>query len=131
MPKTPYVVRQKDLWKITFQSLSKQMKRIVHDKVWNHIRHKPYSYKYLSLELEGLRSFKFKSGDRIIYAICEECRKNGFESVNNCLDCEEIADNTIMLFVFGSRDVYQKLGRKRRKAWKRAKRKKKSKLRRH
>lgn len=131
MPKMPYVVRQKDSWEITTQGLPKHMKGIVHDKVWNHIRHKPYSYEYLSLELEGLRSFKFQSGDRIIFAICEECRKNGFESVNNCPDCEEIAGNTIMLFVFGSHDIYERLGRKRRKEWKKAKRKKKSKLRRH
>jgi len=125
------VVRQKDSWGKTTQGLSQPVKGIVHDKVWNHIRHKPYSYEYLSLELEGLRSFKFPSGDRIIFAICKECRKNGFVSVNNCPECKEIADNTIMLFVFGSHDIYTSLGRKRKKEWKRAKRKKKSKLRRH
>lgn len=131
MPKTPYEVRQKDSWKETTLGLSKQMKGIVHDKVWNHIRHKPHNYEYLRLELEGLRSFQFPSGDRIIFAICEECRKKGFESVNECPECEEIADKTVMLFVFGSHDIYEKFGRKRKKLWKREKRKKKSKLRRH
>jgi len=131
MPKTPYEVRQKPTWEITTQSLPKQMREIIHDKVWNHIRHQPYNYEYLGLELEGLRSFKFQSGDRIIYAMCKECRKNGFESVNACPECNEIADETVMLFVFGGHDVYKKLGRKRKKLWKRAKRKMKSKLRRH
>ena len=131
MPKKPYVVRQKDSWKETTQGLSKQMRGIIDDKVLNHIRHKPYTYENLKLELEGLRSFQFPSGDRIIFAICGECRKKGCESVNGCPECEEIADETVMLFVFGGHDIYEKFGRKRRKLWKREKRKKKSKLRRH
>ena len=125
MPKISYVVRQRDLWEITTQGLSQRMKRIVNDKVLNHIKPKPYDSEYLRLELEGLRSYtKMKLGNRIIFAICEECRKNGFESANNCPDCKEIPDNTIMLFAFGGHDIYDWLGRKRKKAWKKAKKKK-------
>lgn len=114
------------MWKVTTSDLSKKMKKIVNDKVLNHIKSNPYDSEYLELELEGLRSYnKLKTDNRIIFAICEECRKNGFESANGCPDCEEIEDNTIMLFAFGGHDIYASLSRKRRKLWKKAKKKKK------
>jgi Txe/YoeB family toxin of Txe-Axe toxin-antitoxin module len=133
MPKTEYVLRQRDdLWTETTQGLSLRMKKIVDDKVRNHIRPNPYDSEPLHFELEGLWSYnKMKSDNRIVFAICEDCRKREFESVNNCLDCEKIADNTIMLFAFGGHDIYTWLGRKRKKAWKKAKKKKKVKLRGH
>lgn len=130
MPKANYVVRQTSLWESTTQGLSKRMKRIVNGKVENHIKSNPRGTEPLHYELEGLRSYnKIKSGIRIIFAICEDCRKGGFESVNNCLDCKEIADNTIMLFAFGGHDIYKSLKRKRKKAMQKV-RKKKKKLRR-
>lgn len=131
MPKTDYELRQNPLWKTTTQGLSDKMKEIVNDKVLNHIKSRPYDSEYLRLELEGLRSYKMQSGNRIIFAICKECRKHGFESANNCGDCKEIPDNTIMLFVFGGHDIYKALGRKREKAWKKVKRKKRLQSRRH
>ena len=126
MAKTSYELRQNELWEDTTQDLSPKMKRIVNDKVLNHIKPNPRDSEPLHFELEGLRSYnKLKSGNRIIFAICEDCRKGGFERVNNCQNCKEIADNTIMLFAFGGHDVYDWLGRKRKKAWKKAKKKKK------
>lgn len=128
MPKPSYEVRQNELWEATTQGLSPKMKRIVNDKVLNHIKPNPRGSEPLRFELEGLRSYsKFRSGNRIIFAICEDCRKGGFERVNNCQDCEEIADNTIMLFAFGGHDIYDWLGRQRKKAWKKAKKKAKKK----
>lgn len=121
-----YELRQTELWENTTQRLSKKMKRIINDKVLNHIKPHPYDSEYLALELEGLRSYnKLRSGNRIIFAICEECRKGGFQSVNNCIDCEEISDNTIVLFAFGGHDIYADLGRKRKKMLQKAKKKKK------
>ena len=126
MTKDNYAVRQNDLWKITTQDLSPKMREIIDDKVLNHIKPNPRDSEYLRLELEGLRSYnKMRSGNRIIFAICEECRKVGFERVNNCPDCEKIADNTVMLFAFGGHDIYDRLGRKRKKAWKKTKKKEK------
>jgi len=133
MPKTSYVVRQRDdLWIETTQGLSSRMNKIVNDKVLNHIKPKPYASEPLHFELEGLWSYnKMKSDNRIVFAICEDCRKREFETANNCVDCEEIADNTIVLFAFGGHDIYKWLRRKRKKAWKKAKKKKRLKLRRH
>lgn len=119
-----YELRQTDLWEATTKGLSSKMKEIVNDKVLNHIKPKPYSSEPLHLELEGLWSYyKRKTGDRIIFAVCEDCRKRKLESVNNCVNCKEIPDNTIMLFAFGGHDIYELLKRKRRKVWKKAKKK--------
>lgn len=130
MPKT-YELRQNELWEITTRGLSPRMKAIVNDKVQNCIKLNPYDSEYLHFELEGLRSYnKMESGNRIIFAICEECRKNGLENANNCQDCEGLADNIIILFAFGGHDTYDWLGRRRKKAWKKAKKEKRLQLRR-
>jgi hypothetical protein len=108
-----YDVRKKDWWDGTFQSLPEKTKRIVDDKVWNHIRLNPEDSEALKLDLKGLRSYRLKSGTRIIFAICRECREMGFVKVNGCVDCKEIKDETIMLFVVGHHDVYNWFSRKR------------------
>lgn len=110
----PYEVRVKDkLWKKTFECLPSHIQKIVNDKILNNIKFDPYKSEYLRLELEGLRSYKIKSGIRIIFAICEECRRNGFKKVNNCPDCEEIPDKNVMLFACGGHDMYNNLKWKR------------------
>lgn len=123
---TEYSVRQTELWESTTKSLSRRTKRIVNDKVLHHIKHDPYKSELLHHELEGLRSYnKMGNGNRIVFAICEDCRKRNLESLNNCLDCRRIPDNTIMLFAFDGHDVYDWLKRMRRKVWRKAKRKQK------
>jgi len=126
LPKTNYALRQTELWEITTQGLSQKMRRIVNDKVLNHIKPNPRASETLHFDLEGLRSYnKLKSNNRIIFAICEECRKGGYNRVNNCQDCEEIMDNTIMLFAFGGHDIYEDLKRKRTKSMRKLRKKKK------
>ena len=117
MPKKEYQVYQNnDSWVPSTSNLSPKMKEIVNDKVINHIKHNPYDSEYLRMGLEGLRSYnKLETDSRIIFAICEECRKNGFETANNCKDCKNISDNSVMLFAFGGHDLYEKLGRQRSK----------------
>lgn len=125
MRKKKYELRQNAFWEDTTTRLSDKLKKIVNDKVLNSIKLNPYKSEYLRLELEGLRSYKLRSGNRIIFAICEECRKGGFESANNCLDCKDIPDNTIMLFAFGGHDIYDDISRKRKKLLRKTKKKKK------
>lgn len=118
MPKKEYqLLTYNDLWVPSFSSLSPRMKAIVDDKITNHIKHDPYDSEYLRMELEGLRSYnKLETDNRIIFAICEECRRNGFEIANNCIDCKNIPDKAIMLFACDGHDLYEKLGRQRSKA---------------
>lgn len=117
MPKSEYkLYTYDDLWNPSTENLSPKMKSIVRDKVENHIKYHPYDSEYLRMELEGLRSYnKLETDSRIIFAICEECRKNGFQTANNCRDCKKIPDDAIMLFAFGGHDLYKELGRKRSK----------------
>jgi hypothetical protein len=118
MPKKEYrPFKNDDSWNPSFSNLSRRMQEIVDDKIMNRIKHDPYDSEYLRGELEGLRSYnKFETDSRIIFAICEECRKNGFTTANNCKDCSTMPENAIMLFAFGGHDMYEKLGRQRSKA---------------
>lgn len=50
-------------------------------------------------DLEGKRRIWVGSKWRIIFTICEECRKLENESKNKCLDCEEKADNNVLLWL--------------------------------
>ena len=57
--------------------------------------------------LKGKRKYK-KSDVRIIFAICEECRKLGHTPLNGCNDCSSYEDNTLMFFKTGLRgNIYE------------------------
>lgn len=57
---------------------------------------------WLFHELAG--KHKRRVGDyRIVLAICGECRKLGHTRVNRCTFCEEVGDNTLVLFDVGHR----------------------------
>lgn len=129
MPK-PFNLRITDFWKSTTRGLSDKMKGIINDKVENHIRHNPYGSESLKGSLEGLWSYnKLKSNNRIIFAICEDCRKRDLTSVNNCASCRQLSARTIMLWAFGGHDAYTTLERQRKKTWEKVKKKKRSRLR--
>jgi hypothetical protein len=99
------------------------MKNIVNDKVMNHIQPNPYGQESLHFGLDGLRSYnKLETDNRIIFAICEECREKELQTANNCRNCKNIPDNAIMLFAFGGHDFYIEFGRQRSKAVEKAKR---------
>jgi len=114
-----YIVRQNDnTWMPSTANLSPHLKNIVHEKVTSQIGVDPYNAEPLHYELEGLWSYnKLKSGYRIIYAICGDCRKKKAMTMNNCSNCKEVTDNSVVLWVFGSHDVYEDLKRARKKAW--------------
>lgn len=132
MPKKQYrLYRNDDTWIRSTSNLSPRMKQIINDKVVNHIQPNPYGQEYLHFGLEGLRSYnKLETNSRIIFAICEECRKNELQTANNCRNCKNIPEDAIMLFAFGGHDLYDKLGKQRSKAVEKAKKLRKLRLRR-
>lgn len=114
-----YVLRKKDdSWERSTRGLPEHIKRIICDKVENHIAERPYDAEELQYEMSGLWSYnKMETDSRIIYAICEDCRKKKWTTMNGCGDCREIPDNTIMLWIFGSHSIYDQLRMMRKKAW--------------
>lgn len=114
-----YLLLQTDLWEKTTKDMPQKTKRIGNDKVLNHIRLDPYRSEPLHCELKGLWSYnRIGNGNRVVFAICEDCRERGLESLNSCRDCSAISDNTIVLFAFDGHDVYDWLRRARRRQWK-------------
>jgi hypothetical protein len=73
----------------------------------------------LHYELEGLWSYnKLKTGGRIIYAVCEDCRKKGATVINNCSVCAKMANDSILLWEYNEHDIYADLKMGRAKGWK-------------
>ena len=58
--------------------------------------------------LKGLRSARVTRSIRIIFAICEECRKNSNEELVECSSelCERMADDVVIFLTF---DVHEKV----------------------
>lgn len=58
--------------------------------------------------LKGLRSARVTRAIRIIYAICEECRRRGEEELAGCSSelCERMQDDAI---IFLTLDVHEKV----------------------
>jgi mRNA-degrading endonuclease RelE of RelBE toxin-antitoxin system len=63
----------------------------------------PYETKRLvSIQYRGKRSLR--RGDyRIIFAVCEECRKLDQVHLNNCKNCMKHGTNDIVMFTCGHR----------------------------
>jgi len=57
---------------------------------------------FLKGDLKGKRKFR-KGRVRIVFAICEECRRLGHQQINQCVDCDEIPNNAIKVFDVGLR----------------------------
>ena len=67
----------------------------------NQIRQAPYGAcksEKLKYDWTRKRSGRLSEGLRIIYKVCQECRKRGEEEQNhmvNCLPCEGVPDKTV------------------------------------
>jgi len=108
-----------DLWGPSVKGLPEHVAGIIDDKVMNFIAETPFNSEELSYELTGLWSYnKLKTGGRIIYAICKDCRKKKATIINNCKVCTQMTDDTIMLWIYSEHDIYQELKTIRKKGWK-------------
>jgi len=93
--------------------IPKQIKIEMNEVVDRVLKYKPYKSEKLDYALRGLRSYHIPNSEyRIIFAICEECRKDGNQSLNGCQDCDNIPSQSIILFTCGPHFIYEWLGRK-------------------
>jgi len=62
----------------------------------NEIRADPYhKIDFGKGQYRGKR--KYDAGkDRVLFVVCEQCRKDGHTSINQCSDCHETKDETIV-----------------------------------
>lgn len=69
----------------------------------------------LAFDLVGLRSAAVKKSFRLLFAVCEECRRLGHQAENNCFGCSEMPDNTVYFFTISPHDDAYAIAKKLRK----------------
>lgn len=80
-------------------------------KAIDKLRADPYhNTKLLHGDLKGKRNiYVGKGGLRILFAVCEECRKTGCQGLNGCADCHNYPPNTIFFFFFDKRSRMERI----------------------
>jgi len=64
-------------------------------------------------DLRGFSSCPVKKSFIIVYVYCRECRLKGYQSIRNCIRCNEIEDETVIFSAFGPHDTAYKEAKKR------------------
>jgi len=77
--------------------------KIIDTAIQETLYYHPYETKRLvSPKYRGKRSLR-KWDYRIIFAICEECRKLNEQYSNDCKDCKKHGTNDVIMFTCGHR----------------------------
>jgi mRNA-degrading endonuclease RelE of RelBE toxin-antitoxin system len=87
------------------EKFEKQLRKL-RDKV----RVKRINDKVLEIVAQPYRNIRFGAGrwrgkreertgdDRLMFAVCGQCREENHRTYNNCFNCENIPDNTVRFF---------------------------------
>ncbi len=98
-----YKCRKTAEFEKAFRKLDMSVQKMLGKTVEEVLSTQPYESKRLvSAELRGRRSLR-KGDYRIIFAVCEECRKLQESYLNNCKTCNKHETNAVMLFTCGHR----------------------------
>jgi mRNA-degrading endonuclease YafQ of YafQ-DinJ toxin-antitoxin module len=98
---------QKDLKKYS------SVKRAAETKVSNLLESPMGFGEPLKDDLRGFSSCPVKKSFIIVYVYCRECRLKGYQSIRNCIKCNEIEDETVIFLAFGPHDTAYKEAKKR------------------
>jgi Txe/YoeB family toxin of Txe-Axe toxin-antitoxin module len=62
-----------------------------------------HNTEFLKAQYRGKRKLRLNYTDRLVFVICEECRELRHFVYNKCRDCDETAENTIVIafIIFG------------------------------
>jgi len=87
------------------KKLDNPIRRRIDEAIVQNLSQNPYDSKRVSAqEHKGKRIHRV--GDyRIIFAICEECRKSGFNVILRCFECKKHGINDLILFSVSHRSV--------------------------
>lgn len=95
------------------KKLEKKEKVTYHaiEKAIGKLRIDPYhNTKPLHGDLKGKRNiYVGKGGLRIIFAVCKECKRNGYQALNGCANCSDYLPNTIFFFFFDKRSKMERI----------------------
>lgn len=93
-----YTLNKTDTFVKSFRKLDGNVQEMLDKTVRDALSMEPFKTKRLvSPELKGKRSLR-KGDFRIIFSICQECRKLGETRINNCTDCQMHEENNIIIF---------------------------------
>lgn len=89
-------------FKKVFKKLDRGIQVAIDKAIEEKIAKDPYrgsgNIGHLQGEFRGLRRIRVRRNWRIYFAICEECRKLGYQSLRGCKDCKELPSNAVRLF---------------------------------
>lgn len=94
-----------DTFQEDIRKLDRHLRKRIDTAIFEELAKDPYKSKRVAAqEHRGKRIFRV--GDyRIIFTICEECRKLGFKIVMKCLDCKKHGIDHIILFSVSHRSI--------------------------
>ena len=89
---TKYVQRQ-------IRKLEKKGKQRIEQKIED-LEQDPYhNTPFAKGQWRGKRHIYINRTDRLLFAICEECKKEGHQQFNDCSICEQLPENTFVVFI--------------------------------
>ena len=94
---------QRSLEKLTERD--KTLKKVIESRVKALSDFPLHDSKLLHGRFLGKRRTYVGKKYRIIYSICEECREKNYKRFNQCPDCEEKPDKSIILWDVNKREV--------------------------
>lgn len=98
MPYSAYLAPdfRENLEKLTRRN--SQLKRMIEEKIQEMLNDPFRDSIPLVGRGKGKRRTRVGGNYRLIHAICRECREKGHDSINQCEDCEQKPDNSIVYF---------------------------------
>jgi mRNA-degrading endonuclease RelE of RelBE toxin-antitoxin system len=87
-----------------FRKLDKLAQATINNTINQTLFSDPYESKRLvDPRLKGKRSIR-AGNYRVVFAVCEECRKQHEERLNHCQNCDRNGANNIVVFTCGHRN---------------------------
>lgn len=103
---------------VYYKQFNKQLKRYSNikrnakDKIENLLENPLNFGEPLKYDLEGLTSCTVRKNFIIIYVYCYECRLKGYETLNQCDDCDNTPDDIVKFLTIGPHDEAYALKKK-------------------
>lgn len=85
------------------KKLEKKLKQRIEQKIAD-LQEDPYhNTPFAKGQWRGKRHFYINRSDRILFAVCEECKNAGHQPFNGCSECGKLPENAFVVFlcIFG------------------------------